>query len=221
MAQELLDSPEVRPAIQHVRGARVTQRVRMQVPSARPEYPAPVDHIPHPADRCEPLSARREGASALGSWLRVFVLASCDLTSRYRDSASMHFLPSGTERSLFPLPITRAARAPRSTSPERQPRELAHAQTGPVEELEDGAAAATYGAVVGAFHDPLPSRRPESSVGSGRLTFGEASCSAGVRCARKRRRFIQRMRLLTVAMCRATEAGACVRDSCASQPRSA
>ena len=76
VAEDLLDRAQIGPAVEHVRRARVAERVRMQIGAARAERAVALHEHLHGAHG-EPLPARREEER-----IGILVLASSDARAR-------------------------------------------------------------------------------------------------------------------------------------------
>ena len=114
MPQHLLDRPQIRPLLQHVRPKRMPQRMRMHIrrqpPAQRNRFTIlptlRVVSLPHPrhAPRNQSAAAHRAPASPSPPPSSF----ACR-NGRYARTASAAASPNGTSRSFFPLPNTRIA----------------------------------------------------------------------------------------------------------------
>ena len=140
VAEHLLHAPQVGAALQQVGGGGVPQPVRPGVgadPGRRGQAPCTTRRAVRGSSR--PPRAPRNRAAPLCAAARTGGPPAPPAPRRGRRE------PNGTVRSLPPLPKTRTAAPPRSTSPGVEPAQLADPDPGRVQQLQDGRVAQRHG----------------------------------------------------------------------------
>ncbi len=126
VAEEFLDGAQVGAAIEQVGGEGVAQGVRGDVLEdaglQQPRFEVALD------------AARRQPAAAMIDKERLLVAGLCRAPRDSAPSASRALPPTGTIRSLRPLPSTRTSALAQIDAADIQPGQLADAQTAGIEQ---------------------------------------------------------------------------------------
>ena len=187
VAEDLLHAAQVGAALEQVRGGGVPDRVRARVPRRGRRGPAGLPRLGGRSrawtmrravrGSSRPPRAPRKSAAPLRSLARTGRPASSQ-----RASARIAGSPTGTTRSLPPLPRTRTVRRSWSRPADVELAQLADPDRGRVEQLEDRGVAhgqGRRGALAGRRTRAAPGPRSPRAPGSSRPCAAPAAAPAG------------------------------------------